>query len=335
MTFFNPKEDVMDIELTQAGKRSLAQGKFKPSYYLFFDDDILYDLTAAGGPVRIRTGSLSAETQNNSEGRIQEKTPKLKTQYNFSEVRGNVGFDSQDKESTVEKHFSLINALGTSDSLSGDSFPRWDVRMFGDDGPKITRAVEHLTSNYGILKIPQIDVEANFRTAVHHVEGDFLINEDPNLSSTMQTDGTYVAVQPRTILMQVLEEHSVFEKENFDIEVYIKDTETHLRGEGGEDDVWTPLVFKKKIENIVDGILIDTPPEECREIDSTHVEYYFDIFVDKEIDDSSMGQLEGTLKTQNMYLPSGIPATTESSFEMANIYSRVVPEDPCPDDECP
>ena len=335
MTFFNPKEDVMDIELTQTGKRSLAQGKFKPSYYLFFDDDILYDLTSAGGPVRRRSGSLSSETQNNSEVRIQEKTPKLKTQYSFSGVKGNVGFDSQ--VSTVEKHFSPLNALGTSDSLSGDSFPRWDVRMFGDDGPKITRAVEHLTSSYGILKIPQIDVEANFRTAVHHVEGDFLINEDPNLSSAMHTDGTYVAVQPRTILMQVLEENSVFEKENFDIEVYIKDTETHLRASSTAiaDDVWTPLVFRKKMENIVDGILIDTPPEECKEVDSTHVEYYFDIFVDNEIDDSSMSQLEGALKTQNMYLPSDIPATTESSFEMANIYSRVVPEDPCPDDECP
>ena len=76
MKFFNPKEDVMDIELTQTGKRALAQGKFKPSFYLFFDDGVLYDLTAAGA---------TSETQNNAEERIQEKTPKLKTQYNFSE----------------------------------------------------------------------------------------------------------------------------------------------------------------------------------------------------------------------------------------------------------
>tara|TARA_R110000824_G_scaffold45222_1_gene130882 strand:+ start:656 stop:1630 length:975 start_codon:yes stop_codon:yes gene_type:complete len=324
MKFFNPKEDVMDIELTQTGKRALAQGKFKPSFYLFFDDGVLYDLTAAGA---------TSETQNNAEERIQEKTPKLKTQYNFSEVRGNVGFDSL--ESTVEKHFSLINALGTSDSLSTDSFPRWDVRMFGDDSPKITRAVEYLTSSYGILKIPQVDVAANFRTAVHHAEGDFLIKEDPNLSTTMQADGTYVAVQPRTILMQVLEEHSVFEKENFDIEVYIKDTETHLRDETGEDDFWTPLVFKKKVENIVDGILIDVPPEECKELDSKHVEYYFDIFVDNEIESSARSQIKDPLKGQNMYLSSTSPPIAESSFEMADIYSRVVPEDPCPDDECP
>ena len=37
MTFFNKKEEVLDIELTPHGKGLLSQGKFRPSYYLFFD----------------------------------------------------------------------------------------------------------------------------------------------------------------------------------------------------------------------------------------------------------------------------------------------------------
>ena len=42
MTFFDPKEEVLNIELTQHGTRLLSQGKLSPSHYLFFDDDILY-----------------------------------------------------------------------------------------------------------------------------------------------------------------------------------------------------------------------------------------------------------------------------------------------------
>ena len=38
MAFFNKKEEVMDIELTQYGKYLLSQGKFKPVFYAFFDE---------------------------------------------------------------------------------------------------------------------------------------------------------------------------------------------------------------------------------------------------------------------------------------------------------
>jgi len=42
MKFFDPKQDVLDIQLTQYGKHLLSSGKFRPVYYAFFDDDILY-----------------------------------------------------------------------------------------------------------------------------------------------------------------------------------------------------------------------------------------------------------------------------------------------------
>jgi len=74
MIFFNPKEDVLDIELTQYGKYLLSIGKWKPVYYAFFDNDILYD-GAAGGIV---------ESQNDIETRIQDNTPRLRTQHSFT-----------------------------------------------------------------------------------------------------------------------------------------------------------------------------------------------------------------------------------------------------------
>ena len=41
MSFFNKKEDVIEIQLTQHGKYLLSKGRFKPAYYAFYDDDII------------------------------------------------------------------------------------------------------------------------------------------------------------------------------------------------------------------------------------------------------------------------------------------------------
>ena len=43
MKFFNQKEEVIDIQMTLYGKYLLSKGKFKPVYYCFFDDYVLYD----------------------------------------------------------------------------------------------------------------------------------------------------------------------------------------------------------------------------------------------------------------------------------------------------
>ena len=70
MEFFERKEEVLDIQLTEYGKQKIAAGRFKPAFYAFFDDDIIYD-TAYGG---------YSERQNNDQDRIFETArPKLQT----------------------------------------------------------------------------------------------------------------------------------------------------------------------------------------------------------------------------------------------------------------
>ena len=71
MEFFNKKEEVIDLQLTQYGKKLLSKGQWKPSYYAFFDDNILYDVQWAN----------FKEDTINARKRIQEETPQLKTQY--------------------------------------------------------------------------------------------------------------------------------------------------------------------------------------------------------------------------------------------------------------
>ncbi|MAG25974.1 hypothetical protein CMI47_10385 [Candidatus Pacearchaeota archaeon] len=43
--FLNKKEQVYDLKLTTYGHHLLAVGTFKPTYYAFFDDNVLYDAT--------------------------------------------------------------------------------------------------------------------------------------------------------------------------------------------------------------------------------------------------------------------------------------------------
>ena len=84
MNFFDPKQDVMDIQLTKYGKKLLSVGNFKPQYYCFFDDDVIYDGLSFG----------EIENQNNIETRILEETPYLKCQTNFSSSDETLNLDS-------------------------------------------------------------------------------------------------------------------------------------------------------------------------------------------------------------------------------------------------
>ena len=86
MKFLNKKERVLDIKLTQYGKYILSKGNFRPIYYAFFDDDIIYDRQYAAPT----TGSTwSKEPQNEIEDRIKEDL-RLETQYVFSGIEENL-----------------------------------------------------------------------------------------------------------------------------------------------------------------------------------------------------------------------------------------------------
>ena len=60
MSYYDKKQEVIDIQLTQYGKIALSQGRFRPHSYGFFDDDIIYDVSYIG----------FSEEQNSSQDRI-------------------------------------------------------------------------------------------------------------------------------------------------------------------------------------------------------------------------------------------------------------------------
>ena len=63
MTFFNRKEDVLDIQMTQYGKYLLSKGVFRPVYYAFFDDDILSPTLTSPVPSALSLSGLSNSSE--------------------------------------------------------------------------------------------------------------------------------------------------------------------------------------------------------------------------------------------------------------------------------
>ena len=71
--FLNKKEQVYDMQLTQYGKHLLSVGSFKPTYYAFYDSNIIYDkrYTSGSNPYR---SDIPVESQNHIDPRIKKDT---------------------------------------------------------------------------------------------------------------------------------------------------------------------------------------------------------------------------------------------------------------------
>ena len=100
MSFYNKKEEVLDIVLTRFGRETLMKGNFSPVFYRFFDDGIIYDGSWAG----------QSELQNEIEPRIKE-APMLKTQMAYNGVETSYKRENDTKDvgnSSIEQYFSPL-----------------------------------------------------------------------------------------------------------------------------------------------------------------------------------------------------------------------------------
>jgi len=294
MAFFNKKEEVMDIELTQYGKYLLSQGKFKPVFYAFFDDDIIYDQRYASGS--------ALETQNDIQDRILVNTPSTKTQYLFHSV-DNIGIQNQLKrvlysgetdkiQQMPERHYVLSDPLGDSE-LRSNYAPSFNIQVEKGSISGSARVISGSTNKtLSTVNIPQINLDDVFyHTFISDLETDSMESR-PEIFFEFD-DGTYVNVKEDHIMMTIVEENTGLSKHNFDIEVYQMNE---------NEDTWEPLYFKKPRETMRDGILLDQeeidfegtrfheeeaspgniPPENLHDVDEAA--YYFDILVDGEIE---------------------------------------------------
>ena len=341
MSFFNKKEDVLEVELTQFGKQLLSKGDFEPYYYAFYDDDIIYDNQYTG--LTNETGS----NQNKIEERIKD-VPRTRTQHVYTgietEIQKNnmlirsgeiledgkaifVGKqDPNQKQFEVknDRNFSSYNSLANS-SLSSDKIPAWDLTMYKGE---IKNATAVLTSSTQAVpkRIPQVDITVDYSISAQTVEeteagrkqretamSDNIeaasrreqlenIRNDFTIDILEFPDGTSLKVAQKQIILKI-EEHNVdFRNDNFEIEVF-ELTSSIDQNTNKIKNIMTPMYFPKKMTKQRSYSRTNNVPAIVPPPgDTSFVQYFFDLNVDFEIPEADICPvIQDERKTGNIY----------------------------------
>tara|TARA_R110002110_G_scaffold402725_1_gene620211 strand:- start:1118 stop:2026 length:909 start_codon:yes stop_codon:yes gene_type:complete len=272
MEFFNKKEEVLDFKLTEYGKNLLAQGKLNPAYYAFFDDDVMYDVSGSG----------FTENQNDSRGRIQSNTPKLKimatrtsaetrvTEFlnNLQTAIGNSNSDPAEnvavfkaQQPYAEKGKMAAYPIGRS-SLDSNYNPAWQVEVLST--PEISSSQRYLNDDDYIDNIPQIDINVDYQ--ILFKQGSYTSDA---ISDYFQDSNIFLAMRENYLVLEILEQNTDFEKENFEIEVSLSQSTTGYTPKAYMQE--NPTVFVAPTQN--------------------NVEYYINVLVDDEIPQNVLQEL--------------------------------------------
>lgn len=298
MSFFNSKLEVIDFELTSYGKHLLSIGKLKPSYYAFYDNDILYDSQYAS----------TTESQNDIEPRIQEETPKLKIQPIYHGADTEL-MNSFQKINTKNK-LLFYDHIGTS-KYDGNNAPTWDIKVLNNT---ISSSVPYLTASFNkLINLPQINLNLNYD--VYYVNPNNVTVEDIELPESVTVSGfndipmeffqtldieetilsltnnetkvfgpyednNYVFVDGKNFAIDIIENNNFDEKDSFEIEVfeYLDESEENLK------QLYFFQNYANRIEN---NIMLDVEQVLAKipniSITSDYVEYYFNVLTDNSI----------------------------------------------------
>lgn len=292
MGLFDDKEDVLDIQLTQYGKKMLGLGKFMPKFYAFCDDDIIYDSEYASFD----------EAQNEAQDRILSNTARPKAQAVYSGVETEFKNDVaklepgqkfiNEMQPEADKTYNSISVLGNSERNSNYR-PAWKALFSAGE---ISSSYPAITGSAADLRVPQINLkevlydvnilrglpsDLQDQLEVQNFESSVLDNEIEELD-----DGTIVEVVNQDIFLNLEELNSIFKNDNFEIEVFLVE-EKRIPGTSAIEtrESLKPLYFAQKTF-IKDDIYDDE--EYFREfgedtIDPSKVEYYISVQVDDEI----------------------------------------------------
>lgn len=314
MNFFDPKEDVIDLKLTQYGKHLLSKGRLSPKYYAFFDDDIIYDIKWVADSME--------ERQSDIEDRIQDETPRPRVQTCYYGVeteikkinelvrqkKAKLGDDRL--QPTAARHYNLSQPLGNS-SLSSKKMPSWEAYFLINS---LNESVDYMTGSSPNIRIPQLNAEVKFKGFAYADGDEPLSFSDSKLNEPFAEeggdqdwvgswggemqfeDGSRLVIEEDSILLEIDEAHTDYLDANFDIEVYeiktVAASGSQSPGENkGESEELLPLYFSRLQTDLGINYLASNPEGSAQnistvfpEVDPNYVEYFFDINVDREID---------------------------------------------------
>ena len=227
--FLNKKEQVYDLKLTSYGHYLLSVGKFKPVYYEFFDDNVIYDARYRNASRAGYTGST--ERQNEVHKRIKEDTQYLESLVLFEEVENNISVLETDESPTQVS--PRVDKFGANQGI-GDAFldggvqtaPAWKIvslqgTISSSEIPKgrtnTLSAVAHQNTT-----IPQINIDLKYIKKI--IDPVFNINpdviQDISLETLSFSDGKKIKLVLDDALIYAEEANTLMLSENYDIEVF-------------------------------------------------------------------------------------------------------------------
>lgn len=275
MTFFDRKEEVLEIKLTTYGRYLLSLGELQPAYYSFFDDDITYDSDYIGYP----------EEQNETEERIKETSrPHCQTTFRTAELCAvNVyEYDNRNLQNYFERESALSSELGIADYYSNGA-PSWDVDLLKGE---ISSSVAIYSGSGPNHAIPQLNIKnpeyKKFVGALDPTIGPRPLFDDEDLRILDEYGTNFVEIRKDFLLLEINELNTTFQKENFEIEFFKIEEDK----EGTTNtEVLIPLKFSGPRNRIVD-----------------YVDYYFNLDVDMEIDEQVLCKYKGVDTTKGIFL---------------------------------
>lgn len=318
MEFFDRKQEVIDIKLTQYGKMKLSEGKFRPSYYAFFDNDVIYDTNHGENGYE--------EVQKESEDRIKSALrPKAQTiTYGLESIITKLLKGSQAKEdqglvaSAINETLyaisnpppnklnndTLVNPLGTSD-LNSFYTPYWNLNSLVGE---VKTSSANYTGSLDIERIPQVNIDIFYDTFINmdNIENldeddslqvdksgqlytlttdavDIEYNDTSGYAPRVYDDGSKIVIRRGFSLIDLIEGYTKDNIENFDIEVFQVKTE---KNNGIEEEHLQKMKFRNNQYLKLNGNQLFSPElTNSIQIDSSYVEYYFEIKFDNEIED--------------------------------------------------
>ena len=312
MKFLNKKERVLDVQLTQYGKAMLSVGDFEPHYYAFFDDDVTYDSNYGG----------VNEAQNESEPRIKEDL-QMQAPYVFKSVE-----PTARPSPTIwyNDAFTLGNAdLGTKNNAA------WSINSLKG---AISSSAQHYTSSLGVTSSI---VQLNFSPITYRSEVNFGDQNETEITESYTSvpfsDGTYLRVFEDSIVLEINEDNTPFESENFEIEVFkVENDYTN------NQEILHRLDFKQEPIQIKNNILLDIPEGQDQNSTLTRndVSFWFDLLVDDEIGEKTLCDLYPEDKADGVFNSRMLNCeklTKEEKVNNRNLYSSDVSIDEL-DEDC-
>jgi len=172
MSFFDKKEDVIDLVLTRRGRELLSQGKLIPTHYAFYDDEVIYDQKYAN--------SDSIEKQNEIVPRIKDSIY-IKNQNEWQAVvrdamsRNNLPnlLKEIGKSSTFKKYkpawqVDVVEGMITGSTANGKRVEHIPLEYSGSNQQYKDRHID--------VKIPQLNLICDYD--VHYLKGSKAVDQN-------------------------------------------------------------------------------------------------------------------------------------------------------------